>query len=220
MPKVHEHTFDAEKRAVAARQLPVVRADEFYMAGGTALALRLGHRTSVDIDWFTPKAFDAKRLVATLSEQKEKPTSVEINGPHTVRAYYGAFETSFIRYTQIPAESEMLSCSPSLEIPVGKMGLLAGMKSGAVFHRGQKKDFVDVYAISRQPGWSVSRFIQNATEKLPIPPAEMARALLYFRDAEASKMPENCSVTWDAVKKHIERGVRDWEKSLGRGLER
>jgi len=209
MPKIYEHTFDAEKRAVAERQLPMVRADEFYMAGGSALALRLGHRTSHDIDRFSPKAFDAKRLVETLSELKGKPTRVEINGPHTVRAYYGNLETSFIRYTQIPAETEMVSCTSSLSLPVGKMKLLSGMKAGAVFHRGQKKDFVDV-----------ARFIENAAEKLPIPPSEMARALLYFRDAEQTAMPENCSVTWNAVKTHVERGVRDWERSLGKNLER
>ena len=42
--------------------------DEAYLAGGTACALQLGHRISVDFDFFTPKEFDAKKLIHDLQK--------------------------------------------------------------------------------------------------------------------------------------------------------
>lgn len=42
-------------------------ANQFYLAGGTGLALQLGHRVSFDLDFFTAKRFDAKKLKKTLN---------------------------------------------------------------------------------------------------------------------------------------------------------
>lgn len=42
--------------------------DNAYLAGGTACALQLGHRISVDLDFFTAKEFDAKDLIKSLKK--------------------------------------------------------------------------------------------------------------------------------------------------------
>ena len=41
----------------------------FYLVGGTALALQLGHRISIDLDLFTPEPFDKKNLIEILEQQ-------------------------------------------------------------------------------------------------------------------------------------------------------
>jgi hypothetical protein len=41
-------------------------ADRFYLAGGTGLALQLGHRTSIDIDLFSEHSFSAERYATLL----------------------------------------------------------------------------------------------------------------------------------------------------------
>jgi hypothetical protein len=46
----------------------VVLANEFYLAGGTALALQLGHRTSLDFDFFTPRPFNPENLIAQFTD--------------------------------------------------------------------------------------------------------------------------------------------------------
>lgn len=40
---------------------------DFYLAGGTGLALQLGHRRSVDLDFFTQRPFDQERFLARLA---------------------------------------------------------------------------------------------------------------------------------------------------------
>jgi hypothetical protein len=88
-----------------------------------------------------------------------------------------------------------------------------------VYNRGTKRDFIDIHAICTLPGWSVHRFIENATTSLPLTPALLSRALTYFNDAEQQPMPRGCSVSWDQVKADIVRGVRAWERQRDSGLE-
>ena len=45
---------------------PLARRRGFYLVGGTAIALHLGHRRSVDLDWFRAEAFDPTALHAQL----------------------------------------------------------------------------------------------------------------------------------------------------------
>jgi Nucleotidyl transferase AbiEii toxin, Type IV TA system len=49
---VHDEVLDPEKRRVIALQGAMVHEQSFFLAGGTGLGLRLGHRLSRDIDWF------------------------------------------------------------------------------------------------------------------------------------------------------------------------
>ena len=89
--------LDAEKRRVIATQAQVVQQEQFFLAGGTGLGVPLGHRVSRDVDWFTARAFDAQDIAHRLAALPQKPSELVIQGPHTLRAYYGSFETSFIR---------------------------------------------------------------------------------------------------------------------------
>ena len=57
--------LDAQRRA-ALPSLGFCRAQGFYLAGGTALALQVGHRDSVDFDFFSEREFDTARLFELL----------------------------------------------------------------------------------------------------------------------------------------------------------
>ena len=61
-----DNVLDADKLRIVALQSGLVRRGGFFLAGGTGLGLRLGHRLSRDIDWFTPRQFDAAELAAQL----------------------------------------------------------------------------------------------------------------------------------------------------------
>ena len=50
------------KRKKLLPRLAFLKKYDFYMAGGTALALQLGHRTSIDFDFHTQKKFDSRKL--------------------------------------------------------------------------------------------------------------------------------------------------------------
>ncbi|MDZ4221368.1 MAG: nucleotidyl transferase AbiEii/AbiGii toxin family protein, partial [Patescibacteria group bacterium] len=62
-------------------ELPLLKDTHWYLAGGTALALQVGHRKSVDLDFFTTqKMFDQEALIAELGATKEWTTSLQREG--------------------------------------------------------------------------------------------------------------------------------------------
>lgn len=218
-PKLNLGVLDGDKLRVLRLQAEVATSQTFFLAGGTGIALRLDHRLSDDLDWFTSKRFDVPELEQRLEKLPEKPTTTEQHGAHTLRAYYGDLETSFIAYDQVPAKPDLVKVG-GVEIALADMEILAAMKAAALHDRGARRDFIDVHAISAEPGWSVGKFIEHATRMLPFQPEQVARALLYFVDAEKEPMPKGCKVSWEKVKADLARGVRDWEKKRGQDIDR
>lgn len=214
---MNEKILDSEKRRVIRLQSGVVQQQQFFLAGGTGLGLHLGHRVSKDLDWFTPHPFDATQLAETVAKLKQKPSEVKVQGAHTLRVYYGQLETSFIQYAQVIARPQLLTVG-SLEVPVADMDTLALMKAAAVHDRGARRDFADIHAICALPGWSVARFIDLATSRLPLAPVQMKLALTYFSDADKRAASLSYKVPWERVKSELQRGVQDWERSRSRGL--
>jgi len=66
---------------------------DFYLAGGTGLALQMGHRKSLDLDFFTPHDFDTEELRA-----KIKPDKVILNRKNTIHCEISGIKCSFIYY--------------------------------------------------------------------------------------------------------------------------
>jgi hypothetical protein len=203
--------LDATKLRILKLQAPLAKERRFFLAGGTALALRFGHRTSRDLDWFSNEFFDQTDLTHDISGLSERPSNLQASGAQTVRAYYGALETSFIKFGQAGNLTVEELDVDGVKVPIASIELIAVMKAGAIINRGTKRDFVDAYAICTHPGWSISKFIDLATQKLPIQAAELARALTYFADAERDPLPERCKFTWPVVKEFLTAGVAAWQ---------
>ena len=215
-PLSPEQVLDAAKRRAVEVQAPVVGQGQFYLAGGTALALQLGHRRSRDLDWFTPVAFDEPSLVRALQSLSVAPTAVEHSAKHTVRAFYGELETSFIRFSAIAARSTVVEVG-AVRLPVADIATIAAMKAGAIVQRGAKRDFVDVDAITRSPGWSMERFVDNAGQKIKLLPAQLYLGLTYFADAEKQPMPDGARDSWEAVKRSLVDQVGALQRRRTRG---
>ena len=65
---MHEETLAKPTQKLFGKLTGSPWLSDFYLAGGTALALRLGHRTSVDLDFFTEKQFDEGQIVEELTK--------------------------------------------------------------------------------------------------------------------------------------------------------
>jgi len=213
---VHEELLDEQKREVLKLQGELVRSQRFFLAGGTALSLHLGHRISADLDWFSAQKFDEKALIAQLDKLSTKPSQTTHSAPHTVRAYYGHVETSFIHYAQVRGKARLVKLG-TVQVPIADLALIAAMKAAALHDRGAKRDFVDVHALCRSGGWSVERFIQHAATVLPLTPKQVAMSMCYFADAEHQPMPQGCMFGWEQIKRELEKGVRVWERTRDRG---
>lgn len=176
---------------------------QFSLVGGTALALRFGHRRSIDFDFFTPESFDVEALADTLS--KELP-DFETTGMNKVgfNAHIGDLKVDFVTYRYpLLAEPETQDGIRMFSLPD-----IVGMKLSAITNRGARKDFYDLHALIRHLG--VDKLIEIYQRKYPShDPMIVLRSMIYFDDAEDDNDPELLAgQAWGEVKETIREAVK------------
>ena len=177
----------------------------FYLAGGTAAALHLGHRISVDLDFFGLEHFDSAQLAACLSDLGQ--FRLERLGDDTLLGELGGVRISFFHYPY------RLVVKPVSVLGVNVAGIedIAAMKLDAISRRGTRRDFVDLYFIA-QSGLTVSEALQWYQRKyagLNLDLVHLVKSLAYFADAEADPMPHMLvEVSWDEAKRFFECEAR------------
>lgn len=181
---------------------------EFYLAGGTGLAILENHRRSVDLDFFSrvnQLDTDGRRtLFSALQGVPEWRTTEVKQG--TVHGTVGRVKVSFFWYPQRMVKP-VLRKGPLRIASQEDIGL---MKLGAIIGRGSRKDFVDLYEICRQI--PLSRLLSLAPRKFSDSrdfTLQALKALCFFEDAE--KEPPVMAVkpfSWDRVKEFFVREVK------------
>lgn len=76
----------------------------FYLGGGTAIALHLGHRRSDDLDWFTSEIIEAPDRLAADLQQSGIPFVIEGISPGTLHSTVSGVNTSFLQYGYLPPQ--------------------------------------------------------------------------------------------------------------------
>jgi hypothetical protein len=175
---------------------PEVRT--YYLAGGTALALHLGHRRSRDFDFFRAKEFVPQDLLSALRGTTEVDVLQE--GTGTLTAELHGIPVSFFHYDYPLLRS--LHESP-WGLLVADPDDIAAMKLAAIAGRGSRKDFVDLYVYVRQIA-PLERLFERFHEKyrgINVDPYHLLRSLTFFDDAEAEPMPDMLKViSWHEMK--------------------
>jgi hypothetical protein len=191
--------LSAGQQAILERLSTLATVRTFYLAGGTGLALQLGHRRSVDFDFFRPQHFEPGDLLqqfgalgTVVARRAEVDTlTVDIDG----------VSTSFFAYTA-PLLRPLLASPWSLNLAA--IADIAAMKLSAIAGRGSRKDFMDLYCICRRE-LNLAQILQLFDEKfrgIPYERYHVMKSLTYFDDAEAEPMPEMVQpVSWDEVKR-------------------
>ncbi len=184
--------------------------EQFALVGGTSLALRFGHRRSIDFDFFTPETFDVDWLIHTL-EKDLSGFEVKAANQAGFNALVDDLKIDFVTYRY-----------PLIEPPETVEGIrmfslpdVVGMKLGAITNRGAKKDFYDLHVLIQNLG--VDALIDIYRQKYPKhDPMIVIRSMIYFDDAEAEDEPESLNdVTWEEIKEAIVHAVRG-SAALGR----
>lgn len=163
-----------------------MRSRSFYLAGGTGLALQLGHRLSDDVDFFTMQSFEPGELLTLL--EKQGGFTVAGMAPGILHLLFGeAAKASFLYYPY-----RLLF--PLLEFdgcPVADYRDIAAMKLVAVGQRGSRKDFVDLYFLLS--GKITIRQLKSLVEQkflgIRYSWPHLLRSLGYFADAEDDPPP-------------------------------
>lgn len=172
---------------------------DFALVGGTSLALRYGHRNSIDIDLFSPIKFDGEILRMTL-EIEYKNFNFSGSNKYMMFCYINEVKTDFILHPhRLLKPIEVID-----DIRMFSIEDVTAMKLQAVTQRGSKKDFYDVWQLLQ---------VMTAQQLIEIYAAKytesqvwmLLNSLLYFIDAEQQAPPEIFinNLTWDKVKKTI-----------------
>jgi len=179
---------------------PIATSRRFYLAGGTAVALHLGHRRSVDFDWFIEeKFFDPVRLGRDIKDIGFEMDEVEAG---TLHGEVGRVRVSFIefRYPLL----KPLAHWPEMGCDIASLEDLSSMKLSAVAQRGTKKDFLDIFAIVSS-GISLQTMLTLYQKKFQVRDiAHVLYGLAYFDDADRERMPKTLwKMDWNAVKRNL-----------------
>jgi predicted nucleotidyltransferase component of viral defense system len=180
--------------------------DPFYLVGGTALALQLGHRISIDLDLFTPEPFDKSNLIDVLSQEFD--FTIVSEGTSMVISTINDVKVDFVKMgypTLFP---------PIVEESVRMLDMrdIAPMKLKAVTQRGNKKDFYDIYYLMQiLPLDEIIRLFKEKFKQYEI--FHIIKSLTYFEDAENNAPPIvfDKTITWKKVKTEIVKAVKALE---------
>jgi hypothetical protein len=206
------NTLPANARQLLAQlsQQPLVRP--FYLAGGSAAALHLGHRISVDLDFFTQQDhYEAEPLIQNLQAIAHLDIQQQSRG--TLVGRLGGVRVSFFVYPYPllaePAELEGCRIARLLDIAL--------MKLIAISQRGTRRDFVDLFFIC-QHGYDLGELLRRIPLKyttVSYPSYHLLRALVYFADADKDESPQMLApFEWDQAKHFFEAQVRQLTQDL------
>jgi len=178
---------------------------KFYLAGGTALALHLGHRYSEDFDFFTDQEFEVETLLSNL-QQIGRCQDIR-KSPGTLFLKFDSILCSFILYKYNLLEPAIVSLWGFGIVSIREIG---AMKIMAIGGRGRRRDFIDLYFIARDLG------IENVWKDFEMKYAgsgydhyHFLRALTYFDDAEADILPRMITpIEWKDVKRFFETEIK------------
>ena len=199
---LHLETVSSELIGLLRRLMQAEQLHAFYLVGGTALALRYGHRNSVDLDLFTHEPYDANRVSETLIQ--EFHLSEAIVETNTVLGVIDGIKVDLIAH-QYPL-IKAVECFDGLRLLAVED--VAAMKLNAIANRGSKKDFWDLYELLQH--FTRDQLLSLYTQKYPSSSVwNVEKSLVYFDDAEAEPEPVDLSGrTWEQVKTGIQQAIR------------
>lgn len=177
-------------------KLPLIQ--DFYLAGGTALALQLGHRQSIDLDFFIKKLPLHQKILDNFKKEKlllfpsdETGLNLELQG----------VKVSFLQYPY-PLLEQIFEYDG---VKLASVLDIACMKLNAIIQRGEKKDFYDLFEILKR--YSLEEILGAFDQKFKdfrIEKLSLLKALIYFDDAEGSAEPILIKkMPWEKVKQKI-----------------
>ena len=187
-------------------QLPSLQS--FSLVGGTALALRYGHRSSEDLDLFFHEKFDSKTIENELRHEFGNNFSYE-SGHKKIGlfCYIHKIKVDIVYYPHLPIAPFEITDN----IRMYSSADIAAMKINSILRRGKKKDFWDLYELFQHyqlqqiMGWHKQKY-PNQMLAISIP-----NAITYFVDAEENESPVSFkNQTWETVKKGIQLTVSDY----------
>jgi len=194
--------------SILKKLMEIPELQSFNLVGGTALALKYGHRTSVDLDLFSMENFEHQLIIKTL--QKTFGDLFVCEGDFSK---WGIF--CFIADVKV----DLVYYPHPMLYPVKVRNAirmyddrdLIAMKIQAILGRGKKKDFWDIAELLKY--YNLSQIIDFHKAKYPSQMLliTIPQAIIYFKDADTTDDPVSLKgQTWSDVKAIIQEKVREF----------
>lgn len=185
-PKTLELLIDLQKETLLS---------SFNLVGGTALALHLGHRKSIDLDFFTSEEFDLEELKIMLI--KKYDLKVSYSRSQTLKGFINGVKVDFIRFDY----PHLYNCDIIDDIRLESIPDIIAMKLLSITDNGSRiKDFIDIaflsskFSLEEMLGFYLNK-ITNSNIMAPL------KALTYFDDINFNEsiVMLNDDFNWDKI---------------------
>jgi len=211
MTQLFWNTITDDMRLVLTEFSQSAIAKSFYLAGGTALALQIGHRLSVDLDFFSPTE-DIPTIRPVLENSLSKLSSTLADSSWGNLVYLAKnIRLGFYGYG-FPLVAPLIETDG---IHLASIEDIALMKLDAMLSRAARKDFYDLYFICKKI--SLKQLFNKADQKYPSIrdfEAQATKRLAYFENAESESEPLLLEkVTWQTVKEYFIKQAKEIEQS-------
>lgn len=171
--------------------------DNFYLAGGTACSLIIGHRLSYDFDFFSASEFSLDQLLISLQNLNMK-MQVEKKQEGTLIIIINGIMFSFFYYPH----DNLRKPTKCKSIMIASLEDIGCMKVDAIASRGKRRDFIDLYFICRTiPYEKLIGMYREKYSQIRINMIHVYKSLIYFDDAERDPFPiMKKKMNWEEIK--------------------
>ena len=140
--------------------LPLIEyfSDDFGLVGGTAIAILIGHRESIDFDLFTEKPFDNQKISNRIKE-KEEIEQILVDSKEEFTIVIKGVKITFLYYPYNIRFDEKFE--RNIKLP--NILTLGAMKAYALGRRAKWKDYVDLYFITKKYN-GIGKIVEKARE--------------------------------------------------------
>lgn len=183
----------------------------FYLAGGTALALELGHRISVDLDFFSINDFSTREIADKL--KKKGHLEIDSISKDTLNGSLDGVKISFFKYPY----KLLFPTKEYNGVALADERDIAAMKILAISDRGSRKDFIDLFVLLKIYSFGdILKFFSEKYKEYNYNIFHILKSLVYFFDADLDLEPVYIyPISWDEVKKFIKNIVDEYLKLQG-----
>jgi Nucleotidyl transferase AbiEii toxin, Type IV TA system len=176
-------------------ELRNAKALGFTLYGGTAIALRLGHRDSIDFDFFTEKPLDREAIKAAFPFVAKSTSIQDQESTWVLLVPYGNAKNEHVKVSFFGAISFGRTGEPDFTedgvLQVASFDDLMATKVKVILQRAEAKDYRDVAAMVNA-GVSLSRGLASARLLFGsnFQPSESLKALVYFNDGDLNTLSD------------------------------
>ena len=187
-----------------------------YLGGGTALALQLGHRRSEDLDFFVTEEFNDLSFKQNI--QLERLDTLVVNQtPNHTEMMIQSIKVDFVR-ERIPLKFPLKPIHPETQrLNMADSRDIGRMKIISIGSRGSKKDFVDLYCLTRKI-MTLESLIMMAMEEdrgLKYSKLLFLKGLVDFEEAEQEgDLTMIRDIDWEEVKNSLIEEVKEIAKKI------